>query len=143
MTSNIGPMIQEAIGAIGSTALGAVVWAHPVGAAGGAIYAVSNFFCSKVTNLVAEKLNPSKIDPQTGTPIFNWANSVATLAIGLFSGWKLAALLGVNMSLKSLVMLQIYAIGAGLGIGALAWGVFLLGKSILSTKPSAEPIASL
>jgi|GEM_PF-1943284 len=99
----------------GCYALGAVMLANPIGAAGGAIYGISCMACSGATLALAEILIPTK-DRNDPTPLA--AKIITSIATGFFGGWKLAALFGINMSLKSAAILQVASIGAGLVVNS-------------------------
>jgi len=114
----------------GSMTLAAVAFAHPVGAAGGAIFAVSNLFCGALSSALVYVLIPTTKADQA---VVLTAKIAAVLAFSFFGGWKLAALFGVNMSLTGAAVLTIYAIGIGVGIDGVVSIAYDLGKSLLST----------
>jgi len=133
-TAKLGALVA------GCVALGAVALAHPVGAVGGAIYGASQTVCGMITFISAEALIPSK---KTDTEMLHSARTTALLASTFFGGWKLAALFGVNMSLKSAATLYVAGLGIGIPICVLACGVFLLGKKLFPPDPQAKLINDL
>jgi|GEM_PF-1672827 len=122
---------------IGCVALGAVALDHPAGAAGGAIFGVSQISSIGMTAIFAKVLIPIK---KTDNSMIKWVKSTTIIPATIAAGWKLATLCGVNMSLQSAFILSIAGKGigvVGLGVCSLAYRVFSLGKSQLSTNPPA------
>lgn len=102
---------------LGASAAGAVILGIPGGAASGAIFTVSLVF----GNFLAEKLigDPSLDSKDTVGAI----SLAARTTVMIISGWKLAALFGVNMTLKTALILHltswIILFGVCLGVSAI------------------------
>jgi len=130
--------VTKAFEAIGintaSGTLAAVVLTHPVGAAGGAIYGVLTEVIAQLTKKIADKALPKEISD-------NLMFKLAIMTMSYFSAWKLAALVGVNMGLKSVVILTAASAVAHFGISFLIVTVLMV-IGIIPMPDEAKPATS-
>ncbi len=118
----------------GLFAAGAAVLGSPIGAAGGAIYgATSGVLNVVVGGILGNVLTNERVSREAKAAI-----ELISIVFGVLATWKLAALFGVNMTLKSAVVLTLTSVGIGIGVGAavclIAGSVALVATCVLSKR---------
>lgn len=93
-------------------ALTAIALGSPIGATGGALLG----FCNFVTTQITDRLIKHN---QSDSSFIQIAKTIATVCIIFFSGWKLGAASGINMSLKSWTVLSSASWGLSVAVGTI------------------------
>lgn len=127
MSTSTNNHLIHPIASMATHAAAAFVLASPIGATGGAIYG----FCYAVSSIIATELI------KKNTRIFQ----ITIFFVSVFSGWQIAAALGVNMSLKSAIFLSVVSLSMGVALSftvvsfvGIAYATFLIARAILGQQ---------
>lgn len=93
---------------IGSTALAAAAIAHPIGAAGGAVFGCFSYLVGRPVQYICEKA--FNTNQPTASTISKIVSIIASCLIGVAAAWGLTLAVGIKLTFLAALIISLVAI---------------------------------